>query len=169
MRWLRTSCMIFIFKKRKLKRNFHGLMQGLIGQIYCSGEKSENRVSCTYSELDGSDLFLRRENWKEKFMHLFRTWRVRYIFKKRKLRGEFHGLIQDLMGQIYFLREKIENRISCPYSGVDRSDLFLRRENSKQNFMHIFRTWWFISIFKKRKSKRKFHALNQDLMGQISC
>ena len=27
---------------------------------------------------------------------------VRSIFKERKLKGEFHALIQDLMGQIYF-------------------------------------------------------------------
>ena len=44
------------------------------------------------------------------------------------------------MGQIYFYGEKIESRISCTFSGFDESDLFLRRENSKENFMELFRT-----------------------------
>ena len=50
-------------------------------------------------------------------------------FQERKLKGEFPALIQDLMGQIYFGEEKIERRISCTYSGLDGSDLFLRRES----------------------------------------
>ena len=47
-------------------------------------------------------------------------------FKKRKLKGEFPAVIQDLMGQIYFSGEKIERRISCSYSGLDVSDVFLK-------------------------------------------
>ena len=40
-------------------------------------------------------------------MHLFRTWWVRSIFKERKLKGEFHALIQDLklFGSEYFLKQ----------------------------------------------------------------
>ena len=129
----------------------------------------ERRISCTYSGLDGWGLFLNRKNWKENFMHFFRTWWVISIFKDRKLKAEFHAFIQDLMGQIYFSGEKIERRISSTYSGLAGSYLFLRRENRKGNFMDLFRTWWIRSIFKERKLKRKLHALIQDLMGQISC
>ena len=35
-------------------------------------------------------------------MHLFKPSLVRSIFKEKKLKGKFHALIQDLMGQIYF-------------------------------------------------------------------
>ena len=62
-------------------------------------------------------------------MYLLRTSWVRSIFKKRKFKGEFHAPIQDLMGRIYFYGEKIEMRISCTSSGLNGSDLFLRREN----------------------------------------
>ena len=54
---------------------------------------------------------------------------MRSIFKERKLKGEFHELIKDLMGQIYFQGEKLERRISCTYAGLNGSYLFLRREN----------------------------------------
>ena len=73
-------------------------------------------------------------------MYLFKTGWVISVFKEKKLKGEFHVPIQDLMGQICLQGEKIERRISCTYSGLDGSDLFLRRENSKENFMHFFRT-----------------------------
>ena len=129
--------------------------------------KNERRISYTYSGLDGSDVFLRRENWKESFIHLFRTWCVRSISKEKKLKKEFLALIQGLFGQIYFEGEKIERRSSCTYSGFDGSELFLRRENWKENFLHLFRAWWVRSIFKERKLKGEFHALIQDLMGQI--
>ena len=62
-------------------------------------------------------------------MQLFRTLSVRGIFKEKKLKGEFHALIQHLMAQIHFKGEKIERRISCTYTGHAGSDLFLRREN----------------------------------------
>ena len=100
-----------------------------MGQIYFKIEKIERKISCTYSGLDWTDLFLRRENWKENFMHLFRTSLVRSIFKERKLKGEFHALIQGLMGEICLKGEKIEGKISCTYSGLDGLDLFLRRDN----------------------------------------
>ena len=35
-------------------------------------------------------------------MHLFKTPWVRSNFKERKLKGEFHALIEDLEGQNYF-------------------------------------------------------------------
>ena len=138
-----------------------------MGQICLEGEKLERIISCTYSGLDGSDLFLRRQNSKENFMHFFRTWWVRSIFKETKLKGEFHGLIQDFMGQIYFSWEKIERGICSTYSGLDGWNLFLRRENWKENFMYLFKTWWVRSVFKGTKFKGEFHALVQDLMGQI--
>ena len=50
-------------------------------------------------------------------------------FKERKLKGEFPALTQDLMGQTYIEGEKKERRISLTDSGLDGSDLFLRREN----------------------------------------
>ena len=149
----------------------------------------ESTISCTYSRLDGWDLSLRRRNWKEnlihifrtwwvrsifkerelkgEFMRLFRTWWVRSIFKERKLKGEFHALIQHLMGQIYFQIEKIKRRISCTFSGLGGSDLFSRRKNWKENLMHLFNTWWLISIFKERKLKGEFQVLIQVLMGQM--
>ena len=73
-------------------------------------------------------------------MHLLKTGRVRWIFKEKKLKREFHVPIEDLMGQNFLQGEKIERRPSCTYSGLDGSDLFLRRQNSKENFMHFFRT-----------------------------
>ena len=73
-------------------------------------------------------------------MYLFKTGWVRSVFKEKKLRGEFHVRIQDLVGEICLQVEKIERRISSTYSGLDRSDLFLRRQISKENFMHFFRT-----------------------------
>ena len=54
---------------------------------------------------------------------------MKSIFKERKLKGEFHALIEGLIGQNYFEGEKIERRKSCIYSGLDGSHLFLRREN----------------------------------------
>ena len=54
---------------------------------------------------------------------------MRSIFTERKLKGELHTLLQELMGQIYFETHKIERRISCTYPGLDGLDLFLRREN----------------------------------------
>ena len=125
----------------------------------------ERRISCTCSGLYGSFLFLRRENWKDNFIYLFKTGWVRSVFKKNKLKGEFHVPIQDLMGQICLQGEKIERRISCTYSGLDGSDIFLRTENWKENFMDLFRTWWVRSSFKKWKLKGEFHALIQDLTG----
>ena len=127
----------------------------------------ERRISWTYSGLDGSYLFLRRENRKENFMHLFRTWWVRSIFKESKLKGEFHALIQDLVGPISFQGEKIERRIECTFSILDGSYLFLRRQNSKENFRYLFRTWWVRCIFNERKLKGEFNALIQDFMRQI--
>ena len=41
-------------------------------------------------------------------MHVFRSWWVRSIFKERKLKREFHALIQDLMGQITFKEKKLK-------------------------------------------------------------
>ena len=61
-------------------------------------------------------------------MYLFKTAWVRSVFKDKKLKGEFHIPIQDLMGQICLQGEKIERRISCTYSGLDGSDIFLGRE-----------------------------------------
>ena len=51
------------------------------------------------------------------------------MFKERKLKGEFDALMKDLMVRICFKGEKIERKISYTYSGLDGSDLFLRREN----------------------------------------
>ena len=167
MHFFKTWWFRSIFKKRKLKEEFHALLQDLMGQIYFEREKIERRIWCTYSGLDGSDILLRRENWMENFMHFFRTWWVKSIFMERKLKREFHALLQDLMGQIYFYGEKIERRISCTSSGLDGSGLFLRRENWKDNFLHLFSTWWVRSIFKERKLKGEFHVLIQDLIGQI--
>ena len=62
-------------------------------------------------------------------MYLSKTGWVRSVFKEKKLKGDFHVPIQDLMGQIYLQGEKIDRRISCTYSGLDGSDLFLKREN----------------------------------------
>ena len=147
MHFFRTWWVRSIFKERKLKAEFHALILDLMGQIYCPGEKSERRVSCTYLGRDGSVLFLWREYWKENFLHFFGTWWVRSIFKEGKLKWEFHALIQDLICQINFYIKKIERRIWCTYSGLDGSYLFLRRENWKQNFMHLFTTWWVRYIF----------------------
>ena len=52
-------------------------------------------------------------------MYLFKTGWVISVFKEKKLKGEFHVHIQDLMGQIFLQGEKIERRISCFYSGLD--------------------------------------------------
>ena len=62
-------------------------------------------------------------------MHLFKTCWVGSIFKERKLKGEMHSLIQHLMGEIYFVGEKIERRTSRIDSGLVGPNLFLRREN----------------------------------------
>ena len=35
-------------------------------------------------------------------MYLFKTGWVRFVYKEKKLKGEFQALIQDLQGQIYF-------------------------------------------------------------------
>ena len=59
---LRTCCVRFIFKKGKLERKSRALIKDMLGQIYFQGEKIESRISRTDSGLDGSDLFLRREN-----------------------------------------------------------------------------------------------------------
>ena len=150
-----------------MKREFHAFIQYLMGEIYFWGKNFERRISCTYSGLDGSDVFLSWENWKQNLMYLSRTWWVRSIFQGIKLKREFHALIQDLMCQIYFYGDKIERRISLTYSGLDGSDLFLRRKNWKEIFMLLVRTWWVRSIFKQRKLKGRFHALIQDLMGQM--
>ena len=131
-----------------MKGELHIPIQDLMDQFCLEGEKIERRISCTYSGLDRSDLFLTRENWKENFMHLFRTWWVRSIFKETKFKGEFHALFQDLMGQIYFSGEKIERKISCTYSRLDGSDLSLSRKNWEENFMYLFKSWWVISIYK---------------------
>ena len=48
---------------------------------------------------------------------------------EKKLKGEFHVPIQDMMGEICLEGEKIDRRILCTFSGLDRSDLFLKREN----------------------------------------
>ena len=56
------------------------------------------------------------------------------------MKGEFHARIQDLMGQSYFQGENIERRILCTYSGCDKSDLFLRRENCNENLIELLRT-----------------------------
>ena len=61
-------------------------------------------------------------------------------FYIEKIERRISCTFEDLMGEIYFLEEKIEWRNSCTYPGHDRSDLFLRRENCKENFMHLFRT-----------------------------
>ena len=73
-------------------------------------------------------------------MDLFKAAWVRYVFKEKKLKGEFHVSLQELMVQICLQGEKIERRISCTYSELDGSDLFLRRQNSEENFMHFLRT-----------------------------
>ena len=41
-------------------------------------------------------------------MHLFRTGWVRSILKERKLKREFHALIQDLMGHMTFKEKKLK-------------------------------------------------------------
>ena len=167
MHLLKTGWVRSIFKEKKVKGEFHVPNQDLMGQICLQGDKIEKRISCTSSGLDGSALFLKRENWKENFIYLFKTGWVRSIFKEKKLKGKFHVVIQDLMDQICLEGEKIDRRISSTYSWLDGSDLYLRRENLKENFMHLFRTWWVRSIFKERKLKGEFHALVQDSMVQI--
>ena len=62
-------------------------------------------------------------------MYLFKTRWLRPVFKEKKLKGEFPVPIPDLMGQICLQGEKNETKISFTYSGLDGSDLFLRREN----------------------------------------
>ena len=55
--WLRS-----VFKEKKFKGEFPVPIPVLMGQIVLQGEKIETKISFTYSALDGSDLFLRREN-----------------------------------------------------------------------------------------------------------
>ena len=73
-------------------------------------------------------------------MYLFKTGWVISVFKEKKLKGEFHVPVQDLMGPICLKGQKIESRISRTYLGLDGSDLFLTRENWKESFMHLLRT-----------------------------
>ena len=62
MHLLRTWWVRSLFKEKKLKGEFNALSQYLMVHIYFLGEKIERRISGTYSGVDGSDVFLTREN-----------------------------------------------------------------------------------------------------------